>query len=262
MKSLIIFLFILPLISLSQVGIGTNDPKAMLDVRESNPAAPTAASGIAIPQVDVLPPAGNRVGQMVILTTDNRPYYFNGTDWVTTTTTSYASSASGGPILWQSGGAVVFSSINATRVAATAPTVDTDAIINRREYIEYADGYVDETIVVSSNGSGGTPGTGYYIIAPQFNIDLTRHAVYSGNLNVSLTNVPNSLAANIGEGTISVTPNFNAHAYAIPIATNQIAIGTIEGRSGNQFVQSGTHFTMGSFDNWQLILKLRYKKAP
>lgn len=65
----------------AQVGIGTTDPQAILDIRDPSPSSPTGAAGIAIPQVDVLPSSGNRGGQLVYLTTNNLYYYFNGTSW-------------------------------------------------------------------------------------------------------------------------------------------------------------------------------------
>ena len=65
----------------AQVGIGTTDPQATLDIRDPSPSSPTGAAGIAIPQVDVLPSSGNRGGQLVYLTTNNLYYYFNGTSW-------------------------------------------------------------------------------------------------------------------------------------------------------------------------------------
>ena len=65
----------------SQLGIGTDNPEATLDVREQNPANPGASTGISFPQVDRLPTAGNRIGQVVFLTTDNRYHYYNGSDW-------------------------------------------------------------------------------------------------------------------------------------------------------------------------------------
>ena len=65
----------------AQVGIGTTKPQATLDVRESNPASPTAEAGIAIPQVSTLPSAGNRSGQIVYLTTTNLYYAYGGSSW-------------------------------------------------------------------------------------------------------------------------------------------------------------------------------------
>lgn len=81
MKKTIIFFTLLPVLMSAQVGIGTTDPKATLDVRESDPANPTAYAGIAIPQVQILPNSGNRSGQLVLLTSDNKFYYFNGAIW-------------------------------------------------------------------------------------------------------------------------------------------------------------------------------------
>lgn len=70
----------------AQVGIGTANPMATLDVREVNPAAPNAAAGIAIPQVAVLPSSGNRAGQLIYLTTSNLYYFFDGSSWNPLTT--------------------------------------------------------------------------------------------------------------------------------------------------------------------------------
>ncbi|MEO8517459.1 MAG: hypothetical protein ABI426_11965 [Flavobacterium sp.] len=63
------------------MGIGTTTPQATLDLREANPAAPTAKAGIAIPQVSILPSTGNRAGQLIYLTTSNSYYFYNGSSW-------------------------------------------------------------------------------------------------------------------------------------------------------------------------------------
>ncbi len=65
----------------SQIGIGTDNPVATLDVREINPAVPTAEAGIAIPQVSVLPSTGNRAGQIVFLTSNNTYCFYTGAAW-------------------------------------------------------------------------------------------------------------------------------------------------------------------------------------
>lgn len=65
----------------AQVGIGTTDPQATLDIRDPSPSSPTGAAGIAIPQVDSLPASGNRAGQLIYLTTANLYYYYSGTSW-------------------------------------------------------------------------------------------------------------------------------------------------------------------------------------
>lgn len=69
------------LLANAQVGIGTTDPQATLDIRDPDPSSPTAASGIAIPQVDSLPTSGNRAGQLFYLTTTNLYYFYNGSSW-------------------------------------------------------------------------------------------------------------------------------------------------------------------------------------
>jgi hypothetical protein len=82
MKTKFIFLFVVTSIAMqAQVGIGTTNPQATLDVRENNPASPTAEAGIAIPQVNMLPSSGNRAGQLVFLTTTKIYYCYNGSSW-------------------------------------------------------------------------------------------------------------------------------------------------------------------------------------
>lgn len=75
------FLILLVVNTYGQVGIGTTNPLATLDVRETNPSAPSAEAGIAIPQVNVLPSSGNRSGQIVYLTTNNTYYYYGSSSW-------------------------------------------------------------------------------------------------------------------------------------------------------------------------------------
>jgi hypothetical protein len=82
MKKVIYTIVILSSIcAYAQVGIGTTDPKATLDVREPNPGSPTAEAGIAVPQVNTLPASGNRAGQIVYLTATNLYYFYSGASW-------------------------------------------------------------------------------------------------------------------------------------------------------------------------------------
>ena len=81
-QKLLLISFFATSVSFAQVGIGTTDPQADLDVRTTNPSAPDAAAGIAIPQVDALPTTGNRAGQLVYFTTVNRYYYYDGVKWL------------------------------------------------------------------------------------------------------------------------------------------------------------------------------------
>lgn len=82
MKLFLSTILLIGLSAYSQVGVNTTNPQATLDVREANPAAPTNGAGIAIPQINILPATGNRSGQLVLLTTDNSYYYYNGTVWI------------------------------------------------------------------------------------------------------------------------------------------------------------------------------------
>jgi hypothetical protein len=81
MKFFLSILIFSSLVARAQVGIGTTDPQATLDVREADPAFPTLGAGIAIPQVSVLPSSGNRAGQLIYLTTSNLYYYYDGSSW-------------------------------------------------------------------------------------------------------------------------------------------------------------------------------------
>ncbi len=91
----IIFLIVCSLfvhLSFAQVGIGTTNPKASLDITASNVASPTNTDGILIPRVDAFPvinPTAAQQGMMVYLTTttgSNSPgfyYWDNGTTtWI------------------------------------------------------------------------------------------------------------------------------------------------------------------------------------
>ena len=92
-KLLIIICFcLLTVMSYAQVGIGTTNPQAQLDIRSSNQATPTNTDGILIPKVDVFPltiPTANQDAMLVYLTTmddTDAPgfYYWNQstTDWI------------------------------------------------------------------------------------------------------------------------------------------------------------------------------------
>jgi len=80
-KNLYLALILLSFQAHSQIGIGTDTPVATLDVREIDPASPTAEAGIAIPQVSVLPSSGNRAGQVVFLTSNNTYCFYTGSAW-------------------------------------------------------------------------------------------------------------------------------------------------------------------------------------
>jgi len=74
MKKLALILFAFAFTSLqAQVGINTTDPKAQLEIKATNQAAPDATDGILIPKVDAFPtvnPTVDQDGMMVYLTTD------------------------------------------------------------------------------------------------------------------------------------------------------------------------------------------------
>ena len=93
MKTPIFFLFFAFTIVCvqAQVGIGTTDPKAALDIRASSTAAPSNLDGILIPKIDEFPasnPTAVQDGMMVYATGSGAPgkgfYYWNNSlgTWV------------------------------------------------------------------------------------------------------------------------------------------------------------------------------------
>ena len=64
----------------AQVGIGTTNPKASLDIIASNSATPANTDGILIPRVDAFPvtnPTAAQDGMLVFLTTTKAFYFWN-----------------------------------------------------------------------------------------------------------------------------------------------------------------------------------------
>ena len=93
MKHLLFILLFLGLsISYAQVGIGTIDPKATLDITASNKVTPSNEDGILIPRIDAFPltnPGADQNSMIVYLTTTNGTdnpgfYYWDNatTDWL------------------------------------------------------------------------------------------------------------------------------------------------------------------------------------
>ncbi|WP_373056799.1 hypothetical protein [Zunongwangia sp. H14] len=74
MKILVTFLFIIsPFLIFAQVGIGTTDPKAQLDILATDQANPAPIDGILIPRIDKFPAANPGVdqnGMLVFLSKD------------------------------------------------------------------------------------------------------------------------------------------------------------------------------------------------
>ena len=62
----IISLIFLNLHLSAQIGTNTNTPESTLDIRVTDPSAPTADAGISIPQLMLNPSMGNRAGQLLI----------------------------------------------------------------------------------------------------------------------------------------------------------------------------------------------------
>lgn len=84
MKKVILILFFLPLAAIAQVGVGTTNPNASLDIRSSNQATPANTDGLLIPKIDEFPatlPTGAQNGMLVFVTGAGTPsrgfYYWN-----------------------------------------------------------------------------------------------------------------------------------------------------------------------------------------
>ncbi|MCW5519479.1 tail fiber domain-containing protein [Aureitalea sp. L0-47] len=109
MKPILHFIvaFFVPITLLAQVGIGTTNPNASLDIIAQNPSAPTSEDGLLIPRIDDFPasdPGAAQDGMLVFATGNGTPskgfyYWDNGTtswapfsggdaDWHRASTTS------------------------------------------------------------------------------------------------------------------------------------------------------------------------------
>nr|WP_317631624.1 tail fiber domain-containing protein [uncultured Flavobacterium sp.] len=87
----LLLLFLAPLFSYSQIGIGTTTPKAQLDITASNSTTPQVTDGLLVPRVAAFPltnPSSEQQGMLIWLTTavnSNLPgfYYWDNpsTSW-------------------------------------------------------------------------------------------------------------------------------------------------------------------------------------
>lgn len=93
--SLLSFCILIPFFALSQVGIGTTNPNALLDIESSNQALPSNTDGILIPKVDEYPaidPTAAQDGMMLFATGGGSVakgfYYWDNstTSWIPLTT--------------------------------------------------------------------------------------------------------------------------------------------------------------------------------
>jgi hypothetical protein len=72
-KMILFFCVLFSLATTAQVGIGTSNPQATLDIFTSNPASPSETEGILIPRIDEFPAVNPGVGQdgMMVFATGN-----------------------------------------------------------------------------------------------------------------------------------------------------------------------------------------------
>ncbi|MEZ4801876.1 MAG: tail fiber domain-containing protein [Gelidibacter sp.] len=91
MKTKILYFFLLTSIyATAQIGIGTTDPKAVLDIKATNQANPLSTDGMLVPKIDIFPatnPGVDQQGMLVYLTTtvgaNSQGFYY----WDNPTTT-------------------------------------------------------------------------------------------------------------------------------------------------------------------------------
>ena len=78
-------LFLLGISCYTQIGINTNDPNALLDIKSSNINSPTSIDGLIIPKVEELPLFGIEKGQLLFLenhpTLEDNFFYWDGLTW-------------------------------------------------------------------------------------------------------------------------------------------------------------------------------------
>ncbi|HAT66641.1 MAG TPA: hypothetical protein DCS66_18950 [Flavobacteriaceae bacterium] len=90
----LLFMFLLPTLFFAQVGIGTTNPNATLDIPASNVSTPSNEDGILIPRVDEFPainPTAAQDGMLLFITGNGTPtkgfYYWDqsSTNWIAVT---------------------------------------------------------------------------------------------------------------------------------------------------------------------------------
>ena len=77
-KIIFISIILYPFLMVSQVGIGTTDPKSLLDIKVLNISNPTNEDGILIPRISDFPttdPTADQNG-MLIYHTGNKNFYY------------------------------------------------------------------------------------------------------------------------------------------------------------------------------------------
>jgi hypothetical protein len=84
--SVILAFAILSVFANAQVGIRTQDPKAVIDIRASSEVNPSNQDGILIPRIDQFPspsPTAAQTGMLVFLTTtDSSGFYYWDNGWI------------------------------------------------------------------------------------------------------------------------------------------------------------------------------------
>lgn len=242
----------------AQVGVNTTNPQAMLDIRSSNPAAPSTTDGLLIPKIQQFPtpnPGENQQGMLVYLTTAQGSqlpgfYYwdFTTTTWIairgasTTGTLDDAynfGSPGGGRTITATAGAVT---INGTDGLVATGTQNNGAIAPEGEgvrmlwnprKIAFRAGSVESTQWNDAN-------MGVHSTAFGFNSIASGESSFSFGRN---TNASGVRATAFGRGTTASGEESTAFGLSAQAqGLRSLAFGTVTVANGNNAVAFG-HFT-------------------
>jgi len=164
---ILIFLIVNVATTYSQVGINTNNPQALLHIKENNANNPNNTEGIIIPRLNNFPtvnPTSNQNGMLFFLNTVNNFYYWNNIngDWIKLETNNnkhYVGEFFGGGIVaytydnGRHGLILSLEDLSATGVTWGNRNVTTGAV-------SAFDGAINTNAILSSGGATATDAAG------------------------------------------------------------------------------------------------------
>lgn len=253
-----------------QVGINIDIPQATLDVREKDPANATAFAGIAIPQINSIPTvAGNRVGQIVYVLSDNQYYYYNGlTPAVTAGWVPFSSS--GAPLEpWNIQGTTTPASLNSQNIYQTGSVavgknaVQAGVALDVQGAVRFGDSHTGTAGINSAvlGGSGSEASADNAISGGSNNKSTGQSAVSFGLNNTAAGNSSVSMGlSNQANGVGSFTMGFGNIAssqYEVVVGRyNAIHTGTSGAAVATDAVfQIGNGTAPGARGNSMTVLK-------